>query len=249
MRCVWTDLSLTVNGQTLLLDRSGAAWWEKTRTLIFADLHFEKGSSYARGCQFLPPYDTRATLLRMAEVVGRRAPARIIALGDSFHDPFAAERMGAKERGMLEALAAKAHLLWIAGNHDPHPPAWLGGAVRTEWHESGLTFRHEPQADAAPGEIAGHLHPAATVTRFGRGVRRRCFAGDARRLVLPSFGAYTGGLDVGDPAIASLFGARFHAFMLGAERVYAIPRTQVERRKRSEEIQPMITAIATAARP
>jgi metallophosphoesterase superfamily enzyme len=87
------------------------------------------------------------------------------------------------------------------------------------------------------------------VTRFGRGVRRRCFAGDARRLVLPSFGAYTGGLDVGDPAIASLFGARFHAFMLGAERVYAIPRTQVERRKRSEEIQPMITAIATAARP
>lgn len=249
MRCVWTDLSLTVNGQTLLLDRSGAAWWEKTRTLIFADLHFEKGSSYARGRQFLPPYDTRATLLRMMEVVGRRAPARIIALGDSFHDPFAAERMGAEERGMLEALAAKAHFLWIAGNHDPHPPAWLGGAVRTEWREGGLLFRHEPQADADAGEIAGHLHPAATVARFGRGVRRRCFAGDARRLVLPSFGAYTGGLDVGDPAIASLFGARFHAFMLGAERVYAIPRTQVERRKRREDIQPMITAIATAARP
>ena len=223
---MWTDLSLVVNGQTLLLDKSGAAWWDRTRTLVFADLHLEKGSSYARGRQFLPPYDTRATLLRMADVVARRAPARIIALGDSFHDPLAAERMGTEERGMLAALAAKAHFVWITGNHDPHPPAWLGGAVMAEWHEAGLTFRHEPQADAGPGEVAGHLHPAATVAKFGRGVRRRCFAGDAQRLVLPSFGAYTGGLDVGDPAIASLFGSRFHAFMLGTERVYAIPRSQ-----------------------
>ncbi|HEY4275855.1 MAG TPA: ligase-associated DNA damage response endonuclease PdeM [Rhizomicrobium sp.] len=243
-----TDLSLTVNGQSLLLDKSGAAWWEPARTLIFADLHLEKGSSYARGRQFLPPYDTRATLLRMAEVVSRRTPARIIALGDSFHDPLAAERMGVEERAMLSALAAKAHFLWITGNHDPHPPAWLGGTVMAEWHEAGLIFRHEPRADAAPGEIAGHLHPAATVAKFGRGVRRRCFAGDARRLVLPSFGAYTGGLDVGDPAISSLFVARFHAFMLGAERVYAIPR-QAGRRNRSDDIQPMITAIATTARP
>ena len=102
MRCVWTDLCVTVNGESLLLDKSGAAWWPRTRSLIFADLHFEKGSSYARGRQFLPPYDTRATLLRMAEVVARRAPVRIIALGDSFHDPFAAERLGVEERGMLD---------------------------------------------------------------------------------------------------------------------------------------------------
>ena len=142
-----------------------------------------------------------------------------------------------------------AHFIWITGNHDPHPPAWLGGTVMPEWREGGLIFRHEPRADAGRGEVAGHLHPAASVAKYGRGVRRRCFVADAARLLLPSFGAYTGGLDVGDPAIAGLFGSRFHAFMLGAERVYAIPRTQVERRKRSEEIQPMITAIATAARP
>ena len=226
MRCVWTDLCLTVNGETLLLDKSGAAWWPRTHTLIFADLHFEKGSSYARGRQFLPPYDTRATLLRMAEVAARRSPARIIALGDSFHDPFAAERLGTEERTLLGALAARAQFIWIRGNHDPHPPAWLGGTVMEEWREGGLVFRHEPRAKAEPGEIAGHLHPAARIAKYGRSVRRRCFAGDAMRLLLPSFGAYTGGLDVGDPAIAGLFGARFHAFMLGQDRVYAIPRMQ-----------------------
>ena len=249
MRCVWTDLCVTVNGESLLLDKSGAAWWPRTRSLIFADLHFEKGSSYARGRQFLPPYDTRATLLRMAEVVARRAPVRIIALGDSFHDPFAAERLGAEERGMLETLATAAHFIWITGNHDPHPPAWLGGAVMAEWREGGLVFRHEPRADAERGEVAGHLHPAATVAKYGRDVRRRCFVADAMRLLLPSFGAYTGGLDVGDAAIAGLFGARFHAFMLGEERVYAIPRIQAGRRNRSDDIHPMITAITTAARP
>src|SRR6185437_12154015 len=220
MRCVWTDLCVDVNGERLLLDKSGAAWWERTRTLVFADLHFEKGSSYARGRQFLPPYDTRATLLRMAEMVARRAPARIIALGDSFHDPFAAERLGEEERVLLGSLAAAAHFIWITGNHDPHPPAWLGGAVMEEWREGGLVFRHEPRADAEAGEIAGHLHPAASVAKYGRGVRRRCFVADARRLLMPSFGAYTGGLDVGDAAIKTLFGARFHAFMLGQDRVY-----------------------------
>src|SRR6478735_7486925 len=163
MRCVLTDLCVKVNGEIVLLDKSGAAWWERTRTLIFADLHFEKGSSYARGRQFLPPYDTRATLLRMAEVVARRAPVRVIALGDSFHDPNAAERLGVAERGLLESMAAAAHFVWITGNHDPHPPAWLGGAVMPEWREGGLIFRHEPRAEAGQGEVAGHLHPAASV--------------------------------------------------------------------------------------
>jgi hypothetical protein len=249
MRCVWTDLSVDVNGERLILDKSGAAWWERTRTLIFADLHFEKGSSYARGGQFLPPYDTRATLLRMAEVAGRRAPARIIALGDSFHDSFAAERLGSEERGMLQALSASAHFLWITGNHDPHPPAWLGGVVMEEWREGGLSLRHEPEADAAPGEVAGHLHPAATVAKFGRGVRRRCFVANGARLLMPAFGAYAGGLDVGDIAITGLFPGRFHAFMLGQDRVYAIPRGHVGRRNSSDDIQPMITAIRTAVRP
>ncbi len=222
MRCVWNDLTITVNGETLLLDASGAAFSSVHRALIFADLHFEKGSAYARGAQFLPPYDTRATLLRMARAVARHNPAVIVALGDSFHDRGAAGRLGPEERATLAAMARAAHFVWIAGNHDPEPPAWLGGEIAEHYRLGGLVLRHEPQPCAEAGEVAGHLHPCASVAKWGRSVRRRCFVSDGTRLVLPSFGAYTGGLPVADAAIASLFAGPFHAYMLGSDRVYAI---------------------------
>ena len=215
-------MQVRINGETLMMDVSGAAFWPSQETLIFADLHLEKGSSYARGRQFLPPYDTQATLLKMAGAVRRLRPRRIIALGDSFHDAEAAERLSPDARVLLKALAGD--FIWISGNHDPKPPAWLGGTVTPEYRAGGLIFRHEPQCRPQDGEIAGHLHPCANVAKWGRSVRRRCFAADGARMVLPSFGAYTGGLDVGEEPIAGLFGARFHAFMLGEERVYAIPR-------------------------
>ena len=229
MPCVLTDgsmgdLLIDVNGETLLLDACGAAFAPAHSTLVFADLHFEKGSSYARGQQFLPPYDTRATLLRMAQAIARHKPARVIALGDSFHDPGAADRLGDEERELLATLGQAASFVWIAGNHDSHPPNWLGGEVTDGHRLGGLTFRHEPLSIFHAGEVAGHLHPCASVAKWGRSVRRRCFVSDGLRILLPSFGAYTGGLDVGDTAIASLFAGPFHAYMLGNTRVYAIPR-------------------------
>jgi len=245
---VWTDLSILVNGETLVLDKSGALWWPRTSSVILADLHFEKGSSYARFGQYLPPYDTRATLLRMAEVLARRTPARVIALGDSFHDPFASERLSAIDLELVRRLTQSVDMFWICGNHDPHPPALLGGKVMAEWREGGLSFRHEPRLVAEPGEVAGHLHPCAKVTKYGRGVRRRAFCADTGRVLLPAFGAYAGGLDVDDPAIANLFAGSFHAFMLGEERVYAMVR-QAGRRNRREDIQPMNTAIRIVASP
>ncbi|HWC62205.1 MAG TPA: ligase-associated DNA damage response endonuclease PdeM [Rhizomicrobium sp.] len=221
---MWNDLAVAINGETLLLDISGAAFWPAQSVLIFADLHLEKGSSYARGGQFLPPYDSQATLLRMQRVIARFMPRTVIALGDSFHDRNAGERLSSAARDMLHSFPCR--FVWIAGNHDPVPPAWLDGMVTGEWSLGGLTFRHEPGAESLAGEIAGHLHPCARVAKWGRSVRRRCFAADGMRMVLPSFGAYTGGLDVGEDAIAGLFAPRFHAYMLGEERVYAIPRTQ-----------------------
>jgi DNA ligase-associated metallophosphoesterase len=229
MPCVLTDaaigdLLIDVNGERVLLDACGAAYLPAHATLIFADLHFEKGSSYARGRQFLPPYDTQATLLRMTRAIARHRPAQIIALGDSFHDPDAADRLGEAERELLASMGKTAHFIWIAGNHDPHPPAWLGGEVTDGHRLGGLTLRHEPLSIFHAGEVAGHLHPCASVAKWGRSVRRRCFVSDGLRILLPSFGAYTGGLDVGDTAISSLFAGPFHAYMLGNTRVYAIPR-------------------------
>ena len=217
------DLSIDVNGERLLLDCAGASWWPAERTLIFSDIHFEKGSSLARFGTFLPPYDTRTTLRRMAALIAAYAPARVIALGDSFHDRDAADRLDAEERATLAGLVGGTDWVWIEGNHDPEPPAWLGGTVTREIAIGGLVFRHEPSGEPQPGEIAGHLHPCATVTLRGRSLRRRCFASDGTRLVMPAFGAYAGGLDVGDAAISSLFAVAFAAYMLGAGRVYAVP--------------------------
>jgi|SRR6185437_3020589 hypothetical protein len=226
MRCVPTERDETtaeINGEQLVLDCAGAAWWPAERTLVFSDIHFEKGSSYARFGQFLPPYDTRSTLKRMAALIAAYRPARVIALGDSFHDRDAADRLDAEERVMLAGFVGGADWIWIEGNHDPEPPAWLGGTVTAEIAIGGLVFRHEPSAEPQPGEIAGHLHPCATVTLRGRSLRRRCFAADGERLVMPAFGAYAGGLDVCEEPIANLFAGAFAAYMLGGRRVYAVP--------------------------
>jgi len=211
-----------INGETLMLDRAGALWWPAERTLVFSDIHFEKGSSYARRGALLPPYDTRTTLRRMAVLIERYRPGRVIALGDSFHDPDAADRLDGEERAQLASFVGGCDWVWIEGNHDPEPPVWLGGTITGEIAIGGLVFRHEPSALPQPGEIAGHLHPCATVSRRGRSLRRRCFASDGTRLVMPAFGAYAGGLDVGDEAIANLFADAFAAYMLGGRRVYAV---------------------------
>ncbi len=216
------EMRIAVNGEELLLDVSGALWWPKEEMLAFADLHFEKGSSYARRGQMLPPYDTRATLARIETIIHRLAPARVIALGDSFHDPAAAERLDEEERGRLARLTADVEWIWIAGNHDPLPPKGLGGRLAEEVAIGGLVFRHEPREMNVRGEVAGHLHPCATVTRRGRSLRRRCFASDGARLLMPAFGAYAGGLDIRHRAVRSLFPGRFLAYLLGAERVYAV---------------------------
>ena len=213
---------IDVNGEHLVLDTLGALYWPAERTLVFADLHFEKGSSYARRGQLLPPYDTRTTLRRIAALVTRYAPRRVIALGDSFHDRYAAERLDATERGMLAQFAQAAEWMWIAGNHDPAPPDWLGGRVCEEAAIGALVFRHEPSAARVAGEIAGHLHPCKSFARRGASLRRRCFVSDGSRMVMPAFGAYTGGLDIRDRAVRGLFGESFLAYVLGTRAVYAI---------------------------
>ncbi|MEL7029778.1 MAG: ligase-associated DNA damage response endonuclease PdeM [Pseudomonadota bacterium] len=215
------SLAIELNGTEVQPDRSGALYWPEQDTLIVADLHFEKGSSYAERGVFLPPYDTRATLRALSEVCARLRPTRVISLGDAFHDLGADGRMGEAETETLMGLTRAHEWIWIAGNHDPAPPRRFGGAVRETVRLGGLFFRHEPAADPEAGEIAGHLHPCARVRRNGRSVRRKCFVSDGRRCVVPSFGAYTGGLNVKDAAFRPLF-HRYVAWVIGREGVYPI---------------------------
>jgi DNA ligase-associated metallophosphoesterase len=209
----------------------GALWWPDERTLVVADLHLEKGSSFARRGQMLPPYDTMATLNRLAALVARMQPVRLIALGDSFHDREGDARLGEADRVALRRLTATTEWVWIAGNHDPEPPREIGGWATRELSIGPLTFRHEPLPGEQPGEIAGHLHPAARLVGRGRSIRRRCFAADGHRLVMPAFGALTGGLNVLDDAFQPLFGGRaFHAWMLG-DAIHAIHGSRLARER------------------
>jgi DNA ligase-associated metallophosphoesterase len=208
-------------GITLVADAAGALHWPEERLLAVADLHLEKGSSFAARGVLLPPYDTAATLSRIACLVARYAPRTVIALGDSFHDGEGPARLGAANRATLAALQRGRDWIWIAGNHDPDSGGGIGGSFRGTLAIGGLIFRHEPSG--ASGEIAGHLHPVARVSTRAGSIGRRCFASDGVRLVMPAFGAYTGGLNIRHRAFADVFGTlAFTAHILGRGRLYAL---------------------------
>jgi uncharacterized protein len=214
---------LAVAGVTFVADCLGAIYWPEEKLVIAADLHLEKGSAFAARGVLLPPYDTASTLARLARLIERYAPRVVIALGDSFHDGGGPARMADVNHAELKALQRGRDWLWITGNHDPAPTDGIGGRFAGTLAVGPLTLRHEPSPEPCDGEIAGHLHPLARVAGRGRAVSRRCFASDGRRLVMPAFGAYAGGLNVRDRAIATLFGTlAFTAHMLGERRLYAI---------------------------
>jgi DNA ligase-associated metallophosphoesterase len=218
-----TDRQTTVSvaGVTFAADLSGALFWEEESLLVVSDLHLEKGSSFAQRGVLLPPFDTAATLARLSTVIARHDPRTVIALGDSFHDRKAHERLSPNDRETLSALQVRRDWIWISGNHDPALPRDFGGVVADEVAIGPVLFRHEPTG--ARGEIAGHLHPKARVSTRGRSVERRCFASDGERAVLPAFGSYTGGLSIRDIAFAAIFETlAFTAHVLGDRRVHAI---------------------------
>ena len=211
---------LAVAGVAMLADLSGALIWEEQRLLVVSDLHLEKGSSFASRGVLLPPYDTVATLSRLGAVIARHDPRMVIALGDSFHDREAHERLTRSNRDTLAALQARRDWIWISGNHDPALPSDLGGMVATEVAIGPIHFRHEPTG--AFGEIAGHLHPKARIATRGRAMKRRCLATDGERAVMPAFGAYVGGLSIRDAAFGKIFSLDFMAHVLGDVRMHII---------------------------
>ena len=208
-------------GEELIADASGALYWPAESCLIAADLHLEKGSAFALRGVLLPPYDSRVTLSTLAQAAARHNARRIIALGDSFHDAHGSARLAASDRDAIFQLMRGREWIWIAGNHDPAPPD-LGGVTLAELALGPIVFRHEPRPGMQPGEIAGHLHPCATVRGSGSRIRRRCFVGDGTRLVMPAMGAYAGGLDIFDAAFERILCGRHELIVLGRERAFRV---------------------------
>jgi len=215
--------AIVIAGERALCDRRGGLYFPLHGLLCISDMHLEKGSSLARRGWLVPPYDSAATLYRLEAAVDAWRPKIVVSLGDSFHDGDGAGRLPEAIRARLSALACGRDWFWVAGNHDPRPPAGLPGETVDAVSLGRLTFRHHPAAGAFEGEIAGHLHPCAVVVQRGRAVRRRCFAADGRRLIMPAFGAYTGSLNVLDRAYAGLFRrGGLMAYMIGRQRIFAI---------------------------
>jgi DNA ligase-associated metallophosphoesterase len=209
-----------VNSVALIADPEGALYWPEHGLLAVADLHLEKGSSFAARGQLLPPYDTASTLARLSHLIADYRPRCVVALGDSFHDGGGPARLGDGDREGLRSMQRGREWIWLTGNHDPEPADGVGGTFIDSLTLGPLTFRHLPSE--TPGEVNGHLHPVARISHRGRAVSRRCFAADKTRMVMPAFGAFTGGLNVRDAAFADLFGTlAFTAHLLGDGRLYS----------------------------
>jgi uncharacterized protein len=210
-------------GQELVARSEGALFWPARRALIVADLHLEKGSWFARGGQMLPPYDSHATLSDLGALVARTGATEVWCLGDSFHDSEGCERLPADARAMLTALTESLRFVWITGNHDAGLVDHCGGEIMVETEIDGLVLRHEADAGEIRPELSGHFHPKLRLTQRGRNVARRCFVLTESKLILPAFGALTGGLDADHPEIVRAVGRRAEALVPLADRLLRFP--------------------------
>jgi DNA ligase-associated metallophosphoesterase len=210
-------------GQTFEATASGALFWRAEQALLVADLHLEKASWFARLGQFLPPYDSHATLTALAAEVERTGAARLFCLGDSFHDNFGCDRLPQQARDLLIQLTTRLDWTWIVGNHDPGFADHCGGKIADEVAIAGITLRHEAVRDDGHPEISGHFHPKLRLNLKGRHVSRRCFVLAATKLIMPAFGALTGGLDARHPEILKSVGESAAALVPVSDRLLRFP--------------------------
>jgi hypothetical protein len=213
----------TFSGHELMALPQGALYWPARRALLVADLHLEKASWFARLGQMLPPYDSQATLADLTGLAAATEAEEIWCLGDSFHDRHGCERLPGTAREMLTALTARTRWTWITGNHDPGFVDHCGGEIVEEAEVDGLLLRHEADPAELRPELSGHFHPKLRLTHRGRRISRRCFVATDRKLILPAFGALTGGLDAGHPEIVRAVGPRAEALVPVADRLLRFP--------------------------
>jgi DNA ligase-associated metallophosphoesterase len=214
---------LSFAGETFQATAEGALFWPEQRALLVADLHLEKASWFARFGQFLPPYDSHATLVALATQVERTGATRLFCLGDSFHDRFGCDRLPSEARNLLTELTSRLDWTWIVGNHDPGFADHCGGAIEDEVEIAGIILRHEAVRDELRPEISGHFHPKLRVTLRGRHVSRRCFVTSATKIIMPAFGSLTGGLDAHHPEIMRSVGGDAAALVPVSDRLLRFP--------------------------
>ena len=214
---------LSFAGETFFATTDGALFWPAQQALLVADLHLEKASWFARFGQFLPPYDSHATLMTLARAVEETRPRRLYCLGDSVHDRVGCDRLPADARSLLTELTSKLDWTWIVGNHDPGFADHCGGRIEDEVEIAGVVLRHEAVRDDTRPELSGHFHPKLRLQLKGRRVSRRCFVVSRSKMILPAFGSLTGGLDAHHPEIMRSVGDDAAALVPVSDRLLRFP--------------------------
>ena len=214
---------LSFAGHDFLASPEGALHWPAQAALLVADLHLEKASWFARLGQFLPPYDSQATLQALEGEIERTGARRLYCLGDSFHDRFGCDRLPLAARDLLNSLTSRVDWIWIVGNHDAGFIDHCGGRIEEECEVGGVILRHEADQDDPRPEMSGHFHPKLRLRLRGRSVSRRCFVASATKLILPAYGAFTGGLDAGHPEILKKVGPGASALVPSTDRLLRFP--------------------------
>jgi uncharacterized protein len=210
-------------GETFFATTSGALYRPEPSSLLVADLHLEKASWFARLGQFLPPYDSHATLSALAEEVERTRPSHVFCLGDSFHDNFGCGRLPDDARALLQELMNRVAWIWIVGNHDARGIDHCGGMIEPAVEMGGIVYRHEAFPGETRPEISGHFHPKFRVNVKGRHVSRRCFVVSPTKIIMPAFGTLTGGLDAHHPEILRSAGPDAAALVPVSDRLLRFP--------------------------
>ena len=214
---------LSFAGQRFFASPEGALHWPAEEALLVADLHLEKASWFAAGGQMLPPYDSMATLQALSRDIERTGVRRLFCLGDSFHDRLGCDRLPADARELLTGLTSRLDWVWIVGNHDAGFVDHCGGRIEEECEMAGIILRHEAVLGDPRPEMSGHFHPKLRLNLRGRSVSRRCFVASATKLILPAYGAFTGGLDAGHPEIVKKVGPSASALVPVTDRLLSFP--------------------------
>ena len=209
--------------ETFVASPEGALFWPSQKALLVADLHLEKASWFARLGQFLPPYDSVATLTALAKIANETRVLRLYCLGDSFHDRFGCDRLPDQARHILLKMTGRLEWTWILGNHDPGIADHCGGKLVEEMELAGIVLRHEANREDPRPELSGHFHPKYRVNMRGRHVSRRCFVASSTKLILPAFGSLTGGLDASHPEIVKQVGPAASALVPLSDRILRFP--------------------------
>ena len=217
---------INFNNHKFQISNQGILFWFDKQIAIIADLHLEKGSSFGPSGQFLPPYDSEETLNKIFKTIKNHKIKTIILLGDTFHDKNAFDRMSEKVFILFKSLIEKYEVIFILGNHESK---FEIGRINflNEYVIDDIHFIHQALQKSI-FQISGHFHPVATIKSSIKKITAKCLLHTNNHIILPSFGTYTGGLNINDPALKPFVNHKSYVYLLTKKSIYKFTSKEVE---------------------